>query len=271
MFERRLQVAAPSERQCPVRDQVRTDERDARHLARLLHLVAVAVAVPSVEQEAARDLVGVREDVRGDLMSARHRLSKLLLRRESSPTQARSSLHRAALPVPGPRCGWRGRTSSGAQRVALRWPCVHPRVCSLDGRVLGARRGVAEGGGKARRLSLSGDQVGEGMRRDDRELIHLCPSCRCTRLDGRVVICGWVTARGATLRVMRWTRNGRCRGAESGSRRGQQVAAIASSPGALTSLPPMATLPALVPHIPDAMSDIDTRSGATEDLGISRG
>ena len=35
---------------------------------------------PSVEQEAARDLVRAREDVRGDLMSARHRLSKLLLR-----------------------------------------------------------------------------------------------------------------------------------------------------------------------------------------------
>ena len=55
--------------------------RDARHLARLLHLgEIVAVAVPSVEQEAARDLVRAREDVRGDLMAARHRLSKLLLR-----------------------------------------------------------------------------------------------------------------------------------------------------------------------------------------------
>jgi transposase len=38
------------------------------------------VAVPSVEQEAARDLVRAREDARGDLMRARHRLSKLLLR-----------------------------------------------------------------------------------------------------------------------------------------------------------------------------------------------
>ena len=36
--------------------------------------------MPSVEQEAARDLVRARDDVRGDLMSARHRLSKLLLR-----------------------------------------------------------------------------------------------------------------------------------------------------------------------------------------------
>jgi transposase len=38
------------------------------------------VAVPSVSQEAARDLVRAREDVRGDLMRARHRTSKLLLR-----------------------------------------------------------------------------------------------------------------------------------------------------------------------------------------------
>ena len=74
-------VAAPSKLQRPCGDRVKTDLRDARQLARLLHLgEIVAVAVPSVEQEAARDLVRAREDVRGDLMSARHRLSKLLLR-----------------------------------------------------------------------------------------------------------------------------------------------------------------------------------------------
>ena len=50
-------------------------------MARLLHLgEIVAVTVPSVEQEAARDLVRAREGVRRDLTSARHRLSKLLLR-----------------------------------------------------------------------------------------------------------------------------------------------------------------------------------------------
>ena len=38
------------------------------------------MAIPSVDQEAARDLVRAREDCRGDLMRARHRLSKLLLR-----------------------------------------------------------------------------------------------------------------------------------------------------------------------------------------------
>ena len=40
----------------------------------------VAVRVPSDDEEAARDLVRAREDARGDLMRARHRLSKLLLR-----------------------------------------------------------------------------------------------------------------------------------------------------------------------------------------------
>ena len=74
-------VAAPSRLQRPSGDRIKTDVRDARHLARLLHLgEIVAVTVPGVEQEAARDLVRAREDVRGDLMSARHRLSKVLLR-----------------------------------------------------------------------------------------------------------------------------------------------------------------------------------------------
>ena len=36
--------------------------------------------MPSVEQEAARDLVRAREDSRRDLMSARHRVSQMLLR-----------------------------------------------------------------------------------------------------------------------------------------------------------------------------------------------
>lgn len=74
-------VAAPSKLGRPAGDRVKADVRDARHLARLLHLgEIVAVTVPSIEREAARDLVWAREDVRGDLMSARHRVSKLLLR-----------------------------------------------------------------------------------------------------------------------------------------------------------------------------------------------
>jgi len=77
----RCEVVAPSKTQRPSGDRVKTDARDAMHLAKLLRLdEIVAVSVPSVEQEAARDLVRAREDVRGDLMRARHRVSKLLLR-----------------------------------------------------------------------------------------------------------------------------------------------------------------------------------------------
>jgi transposase len=75
------QVAAPSKLQRPSGDRIKTDARDAAHLARLLHLgQIVQVHVPTVEQEAARDLVRARDDCRADLMSARHRVSKLLLR-----------------------------------------------------------------------------------------------------------------------------------------------------------------------------------------------
>ncbi len=84
------EVLAPSKLQRPAGDRVKTDAKDAVHLARLLHLDEyVAVAVPSADQEAARDLVRAREDCRGDLMRARHRLSKLLLR-PPRPYSARS-------------------------------------------------------------------------------------------------------------------------------------------------------------------------------------
>ena len=77
----RCEVVAPSKLQKPSGDRVKTDARDALHLARLLRLdEVISVAIPSLDQEAARDLVRAREDCRGDLMRARHRLSKLLLR-----------------------------------------------------------------------------------------------------------------------------------------------------------------------------------------------
>jgi transposase len=73
-------VAAPSKIRAAA-DRVKTDRRDAERLARLLRLGEITpVRVPAPEEEAARDLVRAREDARGDLMRARHRLSKLLLR-----------------------------------------------------------------------------------------------------------------------------------------------------------------------------------------------
>src|SRR5204862_196295 len=77
----RCEVVAPSKLERPPGDRVKTDRRDARRLARLLHIGEICgIGIPSVIQEDARDLVRCREDARADLMRARHRLSKLLLR-----------------------------------------------------------------------------------------------------------------------------------------------------------------------------------------------
>ena len=74
-------VAAPSKIIRPAGDRVKTDARDALLLARLLRMDELtAVRVPTEAEESARDLVRARDDVRTDLMAARHRLSKLLLR-----------------------------------------------------------------------------------------------------------------------------------------------------------------------------------------------
>ena len=123
----RCVVAAPSKLQRPAGDRVKTDARDALHLARLLRLdEIVEVRVPSVEQEAARDLVRAREDVRGDLMRARHRVSKLLLRHgivysggKAVDRAARRVAARAAFAAGRAAAGVRGRLrDGGADRAA---------------------------------------------------------------------------------------------------------------------------------------------------------
>jgi transposase len=76
-------IAAPGKIERPAQDRVKTDRRDAERLVRLLMVGGLhPVRVPSSEEEALRDLVRAREDVRGDLMRARHRLGKLLLRHD---------------------------------------------------------------------------------------------------------------------------------------------------------------------------------------------
>src|SRR5919106_366641 len=63
-------------------DRVKTDRRDAIRLVRLLAAGELSFAfVPSVADEHFRDLIRAIEDVRGDLMRARHRLGKFVLRR----------------------------------------------------------------------------------------------------------------------------------------------------------------------------------------------
>jgi len=94
-------VAAPGKIERSSSDRVKTDRRDAERLVRLLMIGGLhRVRVPSSEEEALRDLVRAREDVRGDLMRARHRLSKLLLRhdvRYRDTASAWTAAHRAWL------------------------------------------------------------------------------------------------------------------------------------------------------------------------------
>lgn len=75
------EVIAPSLIPRRAGDRIKTDRRDAAHLAVLYRAGALtAIHVPSEQEEAARDLLRCREDIRADLLRARHRLSKFLLR-----------------------------------------------------------------------------------------------------------------------------------------------------------------------------------------------
>ena len=84
-------VVAPS--LTPVRpgDRVKTDSRDARKLARMERAGELtAVWVPQKEYEVVRDLVRAREGAQQDLLRAKHRLTKYLLRHgRASPREIR--------------------------------------------------------------------------------------------------------------------------------------------------------------------------------------
>jgi transposase len=75
------QVIAPSLIPTAPGDRVKTDTRDCRRLARL-HRAGelVAIRIPTVQEEAVRDLCRARADMVTDRTRARHRLSKFLLR-----------------------------------------------------------------------------------------------------------------------------------------------------------------------------------------------
>src|SRR5919204_2802762 len=90
-----VRVAAPGSIPKGSGDRVKTDRRDAVRMVRLLAAGELGfVFVPGVADECFRDLVRCVEDIRGDLMRARHRLSKFLLRREER--------------YPGPGRAWTG-------------------------------------------------------------------------------------------------------------------------------------------------------------------
>jgi transposase len=78
-----VQVCAPGMIVRSATERVKTDKRDALKLARLFAAgQLVLVHVPAAEHERLRDLARCREDARQDLMRAKHRIGKFLLRRE---------------------------------------------------------------------------------------------------------------------------------------------------------------------------------------------
>ena len=76
-------VVAPSLIPRKAGDRVKTDRRDALQLARLLRSGDLtAVYVPSIEDEAVRDLSRARQDAILDLKAAKYRLKAFLLRQD---------------------------------------------------------------------------------------------------------------------------------------------------------------------------------------------
>lgn len=74
-------VAAPGKLPRKPADRIKTDRRDALMLARLLRRGELdAVRIPSREDEAARDYLRARGDLRTDIVATKHRLQKFLLR-----------------------------------------------------------------------------------------------------------------------------------------------------------------------------------------------
>jgi transposase len=125
-------VAAPSKIPRAAGDRVKTDRRDAEHLVRLLLAGKLyAVRVPGPEEEALRDLVRARESVRMDLMRARHRLSKLLLRHGIRFDDGHA---------------WTDRHRQWLTTVELQWPAAQTTLLDCRGAIdaLALRRDALE-------------------------------------------------------------------------------------------------------------------------------
>lgn len=80
------EVIAPSLIPQKPGERVKTDRRDALKLAKLYRAGELtSIYVPTEDDEALRDLVRAREDVKEDELRAKHRLVKFLLRNEIHP------------------------------------------------------------------------------------------------------------------------------------------------------------------------------------------
>lgn len=112
-------VAAPSKIPRATGDKVKNDRRDAEHLVRLLLAGKLhPVRVPGPEEEALRDLVRARETLRLDLMRARHRLSKMLMRHGVQFDDGRA---------------WTDRHRTWLKTVCLDWPAAQTTLLDLEG------------------------------------------------------------------------------------------------------------------------------------------
>jgi transposase len=113
-------VAAPSKIPRASGDKVKNDRRDAEHLVRLLLAGKLhPVRVPGPEEEALRDLVRARETLRLDLMRARHRLSKMLMRHG----------------VEFDGRAWTDRHRAWLKTVELQWPAAQTTLLDLQGTI----------------------------------------------------------------------------------------------------------------------------------------
>jgi hypothetical protein len=131
-----VRVVAPGSIPKGAGDRVKTDRRDAMRLVRLLAAGELRFTfVPTVEDEAFRDLIRCIGDLRGDLMRARHRVSKFLLRRGQRGREA------GAPPLLENGGVMRQRGSPSAARVsdrrigcsaALAWPASSTACCSRE-------------------------------------------------------------------------------------------------------------------------------------------
>jgi Transposase len=147
----RCQVIAPALIPKAPGDRIKTDSRDCRRLARL-HRAGelVAIRVPTIAEEAVRDLCRARADMLADRSRARLRLGGFLLRHgriwrggSSTWTFAMSGGWRPQPDAPGPR----PRRPSSGRPFGRRRSCGSRRVGSSGPR--GRRTG--RGGRRPRR------------------------------------------------------------------------------------------------------------------------
>jgi transposase len=132
-----IEVVAPGKAPRGRSDRVKTDRKDAELLARLLMAGSLTpIAVPSPEVEAARELTRLHDVCRRDLMRARHRVAKMLLRHGRvypSPTTW-SVAHRR----------WLARQRFDDSRIEIAWGDLLAAVDALTARKAAVAQRLSE-------------------------------------------------------------------------------------------------------------------------------